>query len=198
MTNNVINPIINQNDLNQYKNLLTGTVGFYGTDTLITSDIAYFATHNPSSPLFNGSFCRIAKTSYVQAINYLSQKLGNNISNWKWGKVHVLELQNPAGISSLNYGPIPIWGDGFTPSAAYFNFNGTIYMPLIVSEGPSLRIVDSPSTNQFYAVFPGGPSENPASPWFETQLNAWLNFEYYPFSPITNVTAIWYLLPGGS
>ncbi|WP_292319918.1 penicillin acylase family protein [Caldisphaera sp.] len=194
--NNVVNPVLNEHGLTQYKNLLTGTVGFYGTDTLITSDLAYFATHNPNSSLFNGSFCKVVNSSYNEAMSYLSSKLGN-ISNWKWGNVHVLELINPAGISSLNYGPIPIWGDGFTPSAAYFNFNGTISIPLIVSEGPSLRIVDSPATNQFYSVFPGGPSENPASPWFETQLNSWLNFNYYPFSPVVEVNATWYLIPRG-
>ncbi|MCE4608520.1 MAG: penicillin acylase family protein [Caldisphaeraceae archaeon] len=189
LLNDTLGSILSSHGLSNYTEL------FYAGYNLLVNDLAYLGTHNETSPLFNGSFCNAVQSAYVKAISYLDSKLGSNISQWNWGRVHKLLLVNPAGITSLNYGPLPLWGDGFTPSAAYFSFNGTAYMPLITSEGPSLRMVSSPGLGEFFGVFPGGPSENFYSNL--TQLNYWLHFKYFQLGRVSKPVIVWVLLPGG-
>jgi penicillin amidase len=38
-----------------------------------------------------------------------------------------------------------------------------------------------PATTQAYGIYPGGQSENPASPWYEDLLSSWLAGRYLPF-----------------
>ena len=58
---------------------------------------------------------------------------------------------------------------------------------------PSLiPYVSDPGTGQFYGVFPGGPSENVLSAYFQNQLPLWLNHNYYNMTDQRTVFVIEY------
>ncbi len=156
----------------------------------ITSAI-YIAMHNQSSVWFDGNFTHLVQQAFINETAFLSNRLGSNVNNWTWGRVHFLEIASPTGISALGIGPISIWGGSHTVSV------GTVPRLLQVPEasvsvGSSLRTIASPGTGQFYGVFPGGPSENILSYYFSNQLNTWINHEYYNMNDQKTVAVIRY------
>lgn len=142
----------------------------------ITTEI-HIAEYNQSSSWVDGNFTKLVRNAFSREVALLSGKLGS-VSQWTWGRVHMLEIASPTGLSALSIGPIPIWGDSHTVSV------GSVPLALKVPEqsvsvGSSLRTVASPGQNAFYGVFPGGPSENILGYYFSNQLNTWINHEYY-------------------
>jgi penicillin amidase len=160
----------------------------------LVTDLIHIAQYDPNSPWVNGSFTSAVREAFVREIQYLNSTLGPNVSGWTWGKVHQLELYSPLGLTALSIGPTPQWGDSHTVAAAYFPYVVSVPLPF-VTVGSSLRFVADPGDGQFYGVFPGGPSENVASYWFQNQLQAWLNFGYYPMGGNYSSVAQWRLLP---
>jgi penicillin amidase len=104
------------------------------------------------------------RAAFRDAITQLSKRLGNDPRTWTWGKVHQRELENLAQVSGLSYGPLPDRGDSNTPLAAP-DFPST--------HGPSWRMVVDWGTHSFEGIYPGGQSENPASPWYTNHAAAW-------------------------
>ena len=136
------------------------------------------ARNDPNSPWYNGNFSTSVRTAFVMAVDFMNSKLGNE-SNWDWGHVHRVEIASLTGISALGIGPIPIWGGRHTVSVG--SVPRLLEYPLpCVSIGSSLRTIARPGTGTFFGVFPGGPSENILSYWFDNQLGHWINHEYYP------------------
>ena len=106
------------------------------------STIAYLAKYDPNSMWLNGNFTALARQSFTSAIGFLESNLGNP-SNWEWGKVHELLLENTLGINALSVGPIALWGDNHAVSAGYVAHTIVVPEPY-VSVGPSLRFIASP------------------------------------------------------
>ncbi len=142
-----------------------------------TTTIIYLAKNDPDSFWFNGNFTQIARESFIREVTFLSKNIGNNVSEWEWGKVHVLEIYSLTGIQSLSIGPIPFYGDDHTISVGSAPYNLT--MLLIVTVSSSLRFIACPGNSTFYGIFPGGPSENILSAYFSNQLEMWYDHEYY-------------------
>lgn len=155
-----------------------------------SSTVLYLAQNDPNSPWLNGNFTALVRESFSAASGFLENKLGNP-SNWEWGKVHELLLENTLGINALSVGPIALWGDNHAVSAGYTTHTLVVPEPY-VSVGPSLRFIASPYTNQYWGVFPGGPSANVLSNYFENQLPYWLNHEYYNMNSQLIVVTITY------
>lgn len=159
-------------------------------EPFISTEI-YIVQHNQSSEWVNGNFTNLVRNAFTSEIAFLTDHLGNNVSRWTWDKVHFLEIASPTGISALGIGPMPIWGGSHTVSV------GSVPRALQVPEsnvtvGSSLRTIASPGADQFYGVFPGGPSENVLSYYFSNQLNTWINHEYYNMNDQTTVAVIRY------
>ena len=138
-------------------------------DTL-GQDLETWTLHDPSNRTFSapGVGARTAveteRAAFRDAINQLSKKLGSDPQTWSWGKVHQRELENLAQVSGLTYGPRADGGDSRTPLAAP-DFPST--------HGPSWRMVVDWGTGTFEAIYPGGQSENPASPWYANHADTW-------------------------
>ncbi len=148
------------------------------------------AKEDPTSSWFNGNFSKTMQEAFVIAINFMDSKLGN-VSNWAWGSVHKVEIASLTGIPALGIGPISIWGGRHTVSVG--SVPRLLEYPLpCVSIGSSLRTIASPATGTFYGVFPGGPSENVESYWFDNQLSHWLNHQYYPMQGLPTEVTIEY------
>ena len=112
--------------------------------------------------------------AFKKAVAHLSAKLGGAPSTWAWGRLHSRAFPSITGAAGLGYGPRAAGGDPFAEDAA----DGG----LVSSTGPSWRMIASLSSAGVTArgVYPGGQSENPASPWYANLVPLWWNGEYLP------------------
>ena len=150
----------------------------------------YLAENDPDSSWFNGNFTKLAREAFVTAVGFMVHNLGNT-TNWKWGGIHKLEICSLTELPQLSIGPIPIWGGRHTVSVGYTPRVLEYPIPYVLN-GSSLRTIARPGTGTFYGVFPGGPSENILSYWFDNQLGKWLNHQYYKMTGLPTEVVITY------
>jgi penicillin amidase len=120
--------------------------------------------------------------AFRQAASGLSASLGGAASSWTWGRVHARAFPSVTGAAGLGYGPRATGGDPFVEDAA----DGG----MTASTGPSWRMVatlSAPSGGgasgggvSAEGVYPGGQSENPASPWYDNLVSLWWDGQYLP------------------
>jgi penicillin G amidase len=112
--------------------------------------------------------------AFSQAVSSLSSSLGKSPSTWAWGRVHSREFPAVSGANGLGYGPRAAGGDRFTEDAADGGLTATA--------GPSWRMVATLGAAGVSAegVYPGGQSENPASPWYANLVPLWWDGQYLP------------------
>jgi len=103
----------------------------------------------------------------------LQNQLGDNITQWQWGKVHTLEHIHPIGKQKpfnhfFNVGPFPIAGTNEVINNMTYGLNGTGQYK--VSSGPSKRrIIDFSNTESSYSILPTGQSGNFLSEYYMDQ-----------------------------
>ena len=108
------------------------------------------------------------RAAFAAAVSELTGQLGGEPATWTWGRLHTREIPSLTRIDGLGYGPAPAGGDRWTVDAAEGGLNSSF--------GPSWRMVvdwTGPATADAAAIYPGGQSENPASPWYETFVADW-------------------------
>jgi penicillin amidase len=112
--------------------------------------------------------------SFKQAVAHLSAKLGGAPSTWTWGRIHARSFPSITGAASLGYGPRAAGGDPFTEDAADGGLDA--------STGPSWRMIAAlgPGGVSAQGIYPGGQSENPASPWYANLVDLWWDGKYLP------------------
>ncbi len=112
--------------------------------------------------------------AFSRAVSHLSAQLGGAPSSWTWGRLHSRSFPSVTGAAGLGYGPRPAGGDPFTEDAADGGLDA--------STGPSWRMVVSLTAGAVSAegVYPGGQSENPASPWYDNLVPLWWDGQYLP------------------
>ena len=112
--------------------------------------------------------------SFKKAVAHLSAKLGGAPATWTWGRIHSRSFPSITGADGLGYGPRPAGGDPFTEDAADGGLDA--------STGPSWRMIAALSAAGVSAqgVYPGGQSENPASPWYVNLVALWWDGKYLP------------------
>jgi penicillin amidase len=122
----------------------------------------------------------MAARSFQQAVSTLKKKLGNDISKWRWGRVHTVELRHPLDRNRIvktlfNMGPFPFPGDGETINRATFDFN----QPYLVTMTASIRhIMDFSHVQNTLGIHTSGQSGNPASHHYSDLSPKWLKGEY--------------------
>ena len=87
----------------------------------------------------------IVQRAFRDAVALLSQRLGNDPTQWQWGKLHrVVFTHQPFGNSGIpplmklfNGGPVPVGGEGFTVSSAAPAFRN----PYVSRFGSSQRLI---------------------------------------------------------
>ena len=148
---------------------------------------AAFAGPNGHGP---GTANAAITAAFKKAVAHLSARLGGAPATWTWGRIHTRSFPSITGAQGLGYGPRAAGGDPFTEDAADGGLNaetGPSWRMIVglgdaVDTAPAL-LPDSPSAMSpagIYAVgvYPGGQSENPASPWYQNLIGAWWNGEY--------------------
>jgi len=118
------------------------------------------------------------RTAFATAVAHLAAKLGGAPSGWAWGRLHTRQFPALTGAAGLGYGPRASGGDAWTINAADGGLQSRA--------GPSWRmIVDWTGHGAATAegIYPGGQSENPASPWYADQVAGWWDGRYLPMPP---------------
>jgi penicillin amidase len=118
------------------------------------------------------------RAAFATAVAHLSASPGGAPATWSWGRLHSRQFPSLTGARALGYGPVPDGGDLWTPDAA----DGG----LASSVGPSWRMIvhwTAPGAAAGEGIYPGGQSENPASPWYGNLIADWRAGRYLPMPP---------------
>jgi penicillin amidase len=147
----------------------------------LDEDLEAWTLHDPANAAFTGpsgkgpgTASAAIVTAFKKAVAHLADRLGGAPATWTWGKIHSRSFPSLVGADGLGYGPRPAGGDPFTEDAADGGLDA--------SAGPSWRMVVALSANGVSAqgVYPGGQSENPASPWYANLVPLWWDGKYLP------------------
>lgn len=124
----------------------------------------------------------IVLQSLSDAIDELTGKLGKNIADWQWGRIHKIELKHifthrvPILSKFMNIGPFEISGDGTTINNTEYTFTD----PYDVKVGASLRFIyDFSSPEYFECSLPAGESGHFTSRHFKDFNELWMNGKYH-------------------
>lgn len=146
--------------------------------------LAHWTRHDRHNPAFSppGGPARDAagamRAAFGAAVAHLKASPGGAPDTWTWGKLHTRRLASLTKASALGYGPRPDGGDPWTPDAA----DGG----LASSAGPSWRMIvhwTGSGAAAAEGIYPGGQSENPASPWYGNLIADWWAGRYLPMPP---------------
>jgi penicillin amidase len=146
----------------------------------LDEDLQAWTLGDPANPAFDlpsgprRTAPQVMRQAFATAVAHLASVLGGAPASWTWGRLHARAFSALSGADGLGYGPRPAGGDPFTPDAA----DGG----LTAGTGPSWRMIVTLSTAGVSAegVYPGGQSENPASPWYTDQIPLWWDGRYLP------------------
>jgi penicillin amidase len=130
----------------------------------------------PGGPSRNSQDVMLA--AFGTAVSHLQAKLGGTPASWAWGKLHSRQFPSLTQAAALGYGPRAAGGDPWTVDAAYGG--------MVAIAGPSWRmIVHWTRSGEAVGegIYPGGQSENPASPWYDDQVADWWDGKYLPMPP---------------
>jgi penicillin amidase len=143
---------------------------------------------------------RVLEVALAQTTAVLHQTLGDDHSQWQWGRLHRVSFPHALGVirpfdTLLNQGPFPIGGDadtvlqtGIRPDAPYDNNAVSV---------SSRHIVDMGDIDGALAMLVPGQSGHPASPHYGSLIEPWLNGRYFSmgFGGEINATETLNLLP---
>lgn len=154
---------------------------FYGHDTSALLRML----DNPDSWWLKeaGGKEKVMADSLTAAFEYLKERLGEDMDNWKWGNMHTLVFHHPIGAKKpfnqiFDQGPYPIPGDTDT----LFQTACLAHDPLGDHiTAPSYRqIIDMGDLSRSIAVMPAGQSGNIHSENYTDQAEMWLEGKYHP------------------
>ena len=120
--------------------------------------------------------------AFNNGVAYLEGTLGDSMSNWQYGQekfkhtymAHALgQLVNDELKATLDIGPLPRGGNGYTPGSTSGNNRQ--------SSGASFRMIVN-TGNWDAAIGTNGPGQsgNPESPYYRNLFEPWANDQYFP------------------
>jgi penicillin amidase len=131
------------------------------------------------------SWRSVATEALEEAVEYLRNRLGDDLRAWKWGAVHRTSPQHPVSRlfpgqeGFLNPPSMPMGGDGDTPLASGYSPG----RPFAVTLLSVVRYIFDLSDweNSCWAV-PLGVSGHPGSPHYADQAPIWADVELVPMT----------------
>ncbi|WP_139956740.1 penicillin acylase family protein [Flavicella sediminum] len=124
----------------------------------------------------------ILMETLVQTILDLEHQLGDDITDWKWRRVHTLEHKHPIGEVALlrsffNVGPFDADGGNEVLNNLQYNIDSTgVYK---VKAGPSTRrVIDFSDLENSWEILPTGQSGNPFSKHYKDQAEKFVNGDF--------------------
>jgi penicillin amidase len=125
-------------------------------------------------------------------IDELSEKLGEDMSSWKWGDLHTATFRNQSLGSSgigiieaiFNRGPVAVDGTGGAVNATSYQYvKGSISITeaYTVAAVPSQRqIVDLEYFERSLTMHTTGQSGHPFHRHYDDMIDPWRNIQYHP------------------
>lgn len=126
-----------------------------------------------------GGFANVSYRSFKKAVNRAVKLQGKDPNKWKWGKFHQVPFHHPlSAVKPLNLlfdpKPHPVSGSCVTVAAACANSAGE------VDHGPAFRtIIDMANPSRSWNVVAPGESGHVLSPWYDDQIDDWVNGKYH-------------------
>lgn len=120
--------------------------------------------------------------AFTAAIEELREKLGSNVSRWKYGAIHKMTYNHPLGLikplnTIFNRGPYPLGGDIDTVNMGASLPN----QPETVVTVPSYRqIINLADLKASLSGHAPGQSGHPASKHYADFIKPWMNVEHHP------------------
>ena len=131
---------------------------------------------DPNSQWFaNRSRSELVALALREACAEIEEALGTDMSEWRWGKVHTLQMNHSLGrvpiLRGLTaIGPFPAPGDGTTLNLGFYRHSN----PYGQTVGASLRfIVDMRKQQSSALILPSGQSGHPWSIHYRDQTELW-------------------------
>ncbi|HLY80982.1 MAG TPA: penicillin acylase family protein [Caulobacteraceae bacterium] len=137
---------------------------------------------DPETPL-GGQREELLLASLKSALDEIGERLGSDMSAWRWGDLHHARFVPPAAALAddalrelMIHGPTPLPGSAFTVRAATYRMddfaaiNGASFRMVVdVGDWDNSRIINSP-----------GQSGDPASPHYNDLFPLWADGQYVP------------------
>ena len=119
-------------------------------------------------------------TTFLGALDFLSQRNGPDMLNWAWGRLHTMKQQHVLSARGdlaqlLDLGGAPLRGDSWTVCNTGLNPDYTGSM------GAGYRMIADLSDPHcgLWAVDAGSESGHPGSPHYNDQIGDWLTARYH-------------------
>ena len=165
----------------------------FSSSFLVRSRIAALLT-NEKSPWFDNADTQekteirndIFTLSLEQAISALVNQLGDDVSSWKWGKVHTLTHVHPIGREEpldiiFNVGPFAKAGANDVIDKEGYKYNSSGDFSVV--DGPAMRLlVDFADPSHSLSIIPTGQSGNVMSRHYADQAYMFNKGEYRIFN----------------
>lgn len=127
----------------------------------------------------------VLREAFIRALNFLSEKYGQDLAGWEWGKLHTLTYKHPMGAVKpldrfFNRGAFPLPGDGTTvwqtghasQDGASFEFNGATSSIRLLADMGNIKNSKLANTS--------GQSGSPFSPHYADFIEDWLEVKHHP------------------
>lgn len=118
------------------------------------------------------------RRAFSDALAFLAERFGADMSAWHWGRVHRMPLKHVLATRGdlaqlLNDGGGPVKGDMITVCNTGSGPNW------VANSGAGYRLIADLSTDCLLAVDCQSQSGHPGTPHYSDQLAAWTNGEYH-------------------
>ncbi len=126
----------------------------------------------------------IILAAFEESLAEITVQLGEDVSEWKWGKVHTIEHPHTLGQNEtlrpyFNVGPFPVIGNKEVINNMSFTINGSGKYEVV--SGPAVRrIIDFADIEHSINVLPTGNSGNPLSPHYSDQAQLFVDGKFRP------------------
>lgn len=146
------------------------TAGYASMDI----DLLGMLINGSAKPYSSDNISTILGNAVIQAMSYLESNYPSG--NFSWGHYYGFEFPNLYGLDQFSVGPIRKGGDYNTPNDA--SGVGPSNYP---TGGQSwIMVANLANLSTSYGIYPGGQSENPASPLYSNYINDWIDGTYLP------------------
>lgn len=160
--------------------LLTNSMYLHAVPDLIRNDSSVWWDN--ISTIEKETRTQIIANAFQTTVAELTEQLGDQVSEWNWGKVHFVEHPHPVGKMKpldqmFNVGPYPASGGEEVINKMAFTLNGE--GKYISRSGPAMRILmDFDDIENSVSINPTGQSGNFMNPHYDDQAEMYVNGEF--------------------
>ncbi len=172
-----------------YPAILADEIGEENVDRIRNNIFLHAIAHDAASPWWDNvntpeqeSREAILLQALTEALDWLDENKGGAVA---WGELHTATfVSSPLGDSGIadiealvNRGPFAADGGRSIVNAASWSPGN----PAAITGHASMRmIIDFSDFDASRAVIPTGQSGHPGHPWYESEIELWLNGQYHP------------------